>query len=770
MRRLHARWQLAGALLFALAAAHANDAAGDAQQVFARVGPSVVTVLALNAAGQVDGQGSGVVVAPGLVATNCHVVRGAASLRLSGAGGERAAQWTRQLAGIDLCLLAAPGLAAAPVALRPSDALSIGEPVYAVGNPLGFGLAVSSGLLSSIQAGQPHGRLAVTAPVSPGSSGGGLFDGQGRLLGLTTAILGTGQSLNLVLPAQAVAALLANGEPRPPAEPPPPAERRWKAEASDMYNRSAWEELHQLAQLWVQAQPTSATALVYLARAKNGQARYAEAQATARRALALDADFDHAWTVLGEALIGERRNAEAEEALRESALRDASNANPHLQRANMLANAGQADAARSEMRTAVRKWPGNLALWWRLGQLEEQLGSADEARRAYAAVERLGAADAKTLVATMGRRAHLGQVEALAATGWVEVRAERPVQAEAAFRKGLALDERHVGLWNGLGTAMRQLRRLAEAEDAYTRALALAPNDDGVLTNRAAVHADAGRTDKALADVQAALRIRPANAQAQRLLAGQTFNTRDFRAAAAAYARLAEIATPNADDLVTWAESLLKLNDVPAAQALLRRAETMSPPSPRLDDAMGKLLAAQNKLAEALPYFERALAAHPTQAQAWSTKGYALFRLDRLPEAIQALETAVRLDPQLANGWINLGQAQMRARNLGRAIEALEKAVVLAPEAMDGRFYLAQSYLQARMPAKAREHAQAVAARQPALPPVLALIAISYLAENNIAEAGNWHRRLHAAAPEIAGKVRQQAIGAGLAAAQQWPE
>jgi len=52
----------------------------------------------------------------------------------------------------------------------------------------------------------------------------------------------------------------------------------------------------------------------------------------------------------------------------------------------------------------------------------------------------------------------------------------------------------------------------------------------------------------------------------------------------------------------------------------------------------------------------------------------------------------------------------------------------------------------------------------------LALMAVSYLAENNAAEAGTWHRRLHAAAPEIAGKVRLQAIGAGMAAAQQWPQ
>lgn len=621
--------------LFATVAAQAQDedsgAARDAQQVFDRVRAAVVTVQTFDTAGQPDGQGSGVVVAHGLVATNCHVVRGAATLRLSGSHGEQAAEWTRQLAGLDLCLLAAPGLSAPPIALRPSQELAIGEPVYAVGNPLGFGLAVSSGLLASRQAGEPHARLAATAPVSPGSSGGGLFDREARLLGLTTAILGTGQSMNLVLPAEAVAALLAQGESRPAAEPPPPAERSWKAEASALYNRQAWPELHHLAQRWIQAQPMSATALVYLARAENGQGRHAEAQAAARDALALDKDLDHAWIQLGEALIGEHRYGEAEDALREATLRNASHANPHIQRANLLSKAGLSEAERNELRLAIRKWPSNLVLWTRLGFLEDKLGSADGARRAFAAAERLGTAQAKAQAAGTARRAHAGQVGALAALGWVELRAQRPVQAETIFRKGLALDAHHAQLWNGLGTAMRQLQRPAEAEEAYTRALALAPQDDAVLTNRASAYADAGQTDKALADLQAALRIQPANEEAQRLLAGQTFNTRDYRAAAAAYARLADIGTPTADDLVAWAESLIKLNDLPAAQALLRQAETKTPPSPRLDDAMGKLLAGQNDMAAALPYFERARAANPTQARAWSSKGYALFRLNRLP-------------------------------------------------------------------------------------------------------------------------------------------
>jgi tetratricopeptide (TPR) repeat protein len=759
--------------LLAVPLAQAQDdggAARDAQQVFARVSASVVTVQALDAQGQADGQGSGVVVAPGLVATNCHVVRSAATLQVTGTAGKQAAQWTHQLAGLDLCLLAAPGLSTPPVVLRPSQELAVGEPVYAVGNPLGFGLAVSSGLLSSRQAGEPHARLAATAPVSPGSSGGGLFDRQARLLGLTTAILGTGQSLNLVLPAEAVAALLAQAEPRAPAQAVPPAEPRWAAVAVGLYDRQDWAGLQAHAQAWLQAQPRSAPALVYLARAAGQQQDHAQAEALARRALALDGDLASAWSELAQALIATGRSAEGEQALQQAALRQPGEADPHIVRSFLRKSQGQPEAAREEMRSAVRKRPFSPRLWTELGRQEAALGQADAAQQAFAAAVRLGGAPPVAGTAPSATLDIARQTEALEALGWIALRQQRYVQAEEAFRKGLALDGEHAGLWNGIGGVMQGTLRWAEAEQAFTRSLAREANDALVLANRGDVLRVQRQFERAMADAQAALRLKPDEPVAQRLLAVLLLDMRRFADAAPAYARLSALQAPNDDDLVNWAESLVNIGQAQEALAKLKQAEAGQPGRLRFNLVMGRTLGAQNDVAGALAYLERALADNPSASVVWSSKGYALMRLDRLAEAIASLETAVRLDPTLSNGWINLGHAQMRARNLGRAIEALEKAVVLAPEAMDGRFYLAQSYLQARMPAKAREHAQAVVARQPALPPALALMAVSYLAENNAIEAGTWHRRLHAAAPEIAGKVRLQAIGAGMAAAQQWPQ
>ena len=141
---------IAGCGLSLVVAAFAQKSGDDAQQVFAKVLPSVVTVRVLEEQGEESSMGSGVVIGKELVATNCHVVRKATRLRVISQSGELVGQWVRQDPQRDICILAVAGLAAPQVSLRRSETLVVGEPVFAVGNPLGFGLAVSSGLVSVI--------------------------------------------------------------------------------------------------------------------------------------------------------------------------------------------------------------------------------------------------------------------------------------------------------------------------------------------------------------------------------------------------------------------------------------------------------------------------------------------------------------------------------------------------------------------------------------------------------------------------------------------
>ena len=171
-----------------------------AQEVFADVSGGVVVVLALDAGGEQIAQGSGVVVGGNEVATNCHVVTGAADIAVRQAADARGRETWRMEARLvardearDLCILSVAELAdppaAPPVRLGSARALSVGEEVYAVGAPQGLTLSLSRGIVSQLRG--DHGKrtapiVQTDAAVSPGSSGGGLFNGEGELVGITT--------------------------------------------------------------------------------------------------------------------------------------------------------------------------------------------------------------------------------------------------------------------------------------------------------------------------------------------------------------------------------------------------------------------------------------------------------------------------------------------------------------------------------------------------------------------------------------------------------
>jgi len=173
-----------------------------AKQLFHYVAPSIVVVRALDPHGDVMTQGSGVVILNEIVASNCHVLR--AALRPLIRYQDKDYPATVQHADIarDVCTLRvvklpAPAIAADPKTLQSID---VGDKVYAVGAPRGLELTLSDGLISGFRD-EPQGRyIQTSAPISPGSSGGGLFDAKGRLVGLTTLYLKDSQQLNFAVP------------------------------------------------------------------------------------------------------------------------------------------------------------------------------------------------------------------------------------------------------------------------------------------------------------------------------------------------------------------------------------------------------------------------------------------------------------------------------------------------------------------------------------------------------------------------------------------
>ena len=139
--------------------------------------------------------GSGFFVAPGVVITNKHVVRGCSTLRIRGDSGLTfKADVSIADPTVDLALLHTDGVAPAIASFRAGDPPRPGEDVVAVGYPLSGLLAdqvnISTGSINALAGMYNDDRiLQMSAPVQPGSSGGPLFDASGNVVGIVVTKL-----------------------------------------------------------------------------------------------------------------------------------------------------------------------------------------------------------------------------------------------------------------------------------------------------------------------------------------------------------------------------------------------------------------------------------------------------------------------------------------------------------------------------------------------------------------------------------------------------
>jgi holliday junction DNA helicase RuvB len=179
------------------------------ESLFELLAPRVLVVECYEDAGkQPLSFGSGVVTASGSVVTNKHVVQRGNFFRAK----SRSQAWACKLAYLhpdhDLCQLSVENLTAPPVSLRHSPEVVVGERVYAIGAPQGLDLTLSEGLVSGLRTQSGESVIQTTAAISEGSSGGGLFDGDGKLVGITTSFIKNGQNLNFALPAKLILGLV----------------------------------------------------------------------------------------------------------------------------------------------------------------------------------------------------------------------------------------------------------------------------------------------------------------------------------------------------------------------------------------------------------------------------------------------------------------------------------------------------------------------------------------------------------------------------------
>jgi S1-C subfamily serine protease len=201
-----------------------------ARDVALRSFASVVLVTIEDSRAKPVASGSGFVVEKGVIATSLHVIRGGTSGTVRLVGDRERAKIAGVLAAdadSDLVLLSVPTLEAAPLPLADTDGSSIGDKVFVVGNPQDLEGTFSEGIVSGKRRFADMRLLQITAPISAGSSGGPVLDGQARVVAVATSSLRSGQNLNFAIPSDYVVELLRKrGEIREIAKvAPAPPER-----------------------------------------------------------------------------------------------------------------------------------------------------------------------------------------------------------------------------------------------------------------------------------------------------------------------------------------------------------------------------------------------------------------------------------------------------------------------------------------------------------------------------------------------------------------
>ena len=182
---------------------------------------STVYLKKVNANGDVFGSGSGFIVGKGKIATNYHVIKGATSIYAKLVEQD---DWyfVESIAATDelhdLAILTVRNIPSLPLVIADSDNVEIGEHIYAVGNPQGFlEGTVSDGIISGIRGQGDYKLIQMSAPISPGSSGGPVLNIRGEVIGIAAGDysmqdpklkINRSQNLNVAIPSNYLKALL----------------------------------------------------------------------------------------------------------------------------------------------------------------------------------------------------------------------------------------------------------------------------------------------------------------------------------------------------------------------------------------------------------------------------------------------------------------------------------------------------------------------------------------------------------------------------------
>ena len=411
-------------------------------------------------------RGSGFFVRHNLIATNYHVIKEAAQGTAKLVGKEM--KYT--IEGItatdetnDLTLLKVTVQGVNPLPLGNSDTVQIGETVYVVGNPKGLEGTFSSGIISSIRKRHAKKEFQMTAPISPGSSGGPVLNDRGEVIGVSVRTY-TGQeaqNLNFAIHSAELKELLEHSGPVRSL----PQENRTISVYTYLIQGSKKEKLGDYKGAIVnyteaiQLKPNDASIYYNRGRAKAKLGQHDAAIADYDTAIRLKPDYVFAYNNRGL----------AKEEL------------------------GQHDAAIADYDITIQLKPNDASIYYNRGLAKAKLGQHDAAITDYDTVIRLKSDYVFGYNARGLAKEGLGQHDA----------------AIADYDTAIRLKPDFALTYKDRGRAKRKLGQHEAAIADYDTAIQLKPDFAQAYNNRGLAKAELGQHEAAIADYDTAIRLEP---------------------------------------------------------------------------------------------------------------------------------------------------------------------------------------------------------------------------------------------------------------------
>ncbi len=414
--------------------------------------------------GKTLGIGSGFFVKPNLIATNYHVIEGAAKGTAKLVGKFT----TYRIEGVtatdkqnDLALLKVTAYGIKPLSLGDSDKVRIGETVYVAGNPKGLEGTFSDGIISSKRSEDTKERLQMTAPISPGSSGGPVLSKKGEVVGVSFAGHPAldAQNLNFAIPSKYLKKLLEQSKLAKP--------------------------------LSQEKQSISAETYLLWGNAKYHLGDYVGAIKDYTAAIQLKPDYVDAYNNRGNAKAYLGKHIAAIADYDTAILLKLDYANAYYNRGVAKAELGQYFAAIADFDDAIHLDPDNVYAYNDRGNTKSLLGQHAAAIADY---------DTAILLKPDYVNAYNNRGNAKADLG-------KHIAAIADYDTAILLKPDYTDAYNNRGNAKGKLGQHVAAISDYDTAIRLQPDDALAYYNRGNAKYQLGRTLAAKQDFRTALRL-----------------------------------------------------------------------------------------------------------------------------------------------------------------------------------------------------------------------------------------------------------------------